>query len=309
MLWTEVYRPETASEVCGHAEVTNSVSDWLKLWKEKRSPDLPRACFLWGPPGVGKTTLVHAVCKDVGYRCIEYNASDIRSASMIKKVRNQSENRYSIWSYYSGNATEEVAILLDELDGICNGDSVAEVLRWVEDPDRVQPLFFTSNTALPALRLKCEPCSFMLTLPGPEVIRNLLRTILEKENRSIDSVDIDAIVKVARGDVRQAITMLQFGNRLPMPPEGKQLDKLIDLLKIGYWHPQALATYNHVIPSVLLHPSCPDELLDQFTDLQPWSPNATAFVAPYLRLLPFADQLKMSAYSALSQWGLYRRTN
>lgn len=38
-----------------------------------------RACLISGAPGIGKTTFVRLLAKDLGYRLIEYNASDVRN--------------------------------------------------------------------------------------------------------------------------------------------------------------------------------------------------------------------------------------
>ena len=38
--------------------------------------------LLSGPPGMGKTALVHVVARHAGYRLLEINASDDRSAKV-----------------------------------------------------------------------------------------------------------------------------------------------------------------------------------------------------------------------------------
>lgn len=41
--------------------------------------------MLCGPPGLGKTTLAQVVARHAGYRVYEINASDDRSASVLRK--------------------------------------------------------------------------------------------------------------------------------------------------------------------------------------------------------------------------------
>lgn len=41
--------------------------------------------MLCGPPGLGKTTLAHVVARHAGYRVYEINASDDRSAPVLKQ--------------------------------------------------------------------------------------------------------------------------------------------------------------------------------------------------------------------------------
>ena len=42
-----------------------------------------RAALLSGPPGIGKTSAVRMVCKQLGFEVLEMNASDCRSKLAI----------------------------------------------------------------------------------------------------------------------------------------------------------------------------------------------------------------------------------
>lgn len=45
-----------------------------------------KAALLSGPPGVGKTTTVQVVCKELGYDLVEFNASDTRNKTLLKEA-------------------------------------------------------------------------------------------------------------------------------------------------------------------------------------------------------------------------------
>ena len=47
--------------------------------------------LLYGPPGLGKTTLAHVVANHAGYKVVEINASDDREYSAIKILYVQTE--------------------------------------------------------------------------------------------------------------------------------------------------------------------------------------------------------------------------
>ena len=48
--------------------------------------------MLYGPPGLGKTTLAHVVASHAGYNVVEMNASDDRSLQAFKvKLENATQ--------------------------------------------------------------------------------------------------------------------------------------------------------------------------------------------------------------------------
>ena len=79
-MWVEYYRPKNPNMVIGNEETRLNFITWLKNWKKKSKPSL-----ILGPPGVGKTTLVHAVATDLGYEFLELNASDVRTKTKLEK--------------------------------------------------------------------------------------------------------------------------------------------------------------------------------------------------------------------------------
>ena len=45
-----------------------------------------RACLVSGPPGIGKTTAIRLLAKELDYELIETNASDIRNKASINTM-------------------------------------------------------------------------------------------------------------------------------------------------------------------------------------------------------------------------------
>ncbi|MGH9876558.1 MAG: AAA family ATPase, partial [Nitrososphaerales archaeon] len=79
MIWTEKYRPQTVKEMVGNEDARITFLEWLVNWKNGSKPVL-----LVGPPGVGKTTLVKAIVKELGYDMVELNASDVRTKENLQ---------------------------------------------------------------------------------------------------------------------------------------------------------------------------------------------------------------------------------
>ena len=102
-MWTELYKPETIVDLVGNEGAINSLFEWLRDWDEvhvlgRKKPvptmrfsrdwrDIPRvnakAAFISGPPGIGKTSACRIVCKHLGYKVLEMNASDSRGKLAI----------------------------------------------------------------------------------------------------------------------------------------------------------------------------------------------------------------------------------
>ncbi|EZG43992.1 Rad17 cell cycle checkpoint protein [Gregarina niphandrodes] len=79
-LWTERWRPEQPADFVFNHGAFRALHDWLTAWPAAAE----RGCLLCGPPGVGKTSAVLAVCKLLGYQLLEFNASDTRSRKQLQ---------------------------------------------------------------------------------------------------------------------------------------------------------------------------------------------------------------------------------
>ncbi|MHC1604270.1 MAG: AAA family ATPase, partial [Candidatus Syntropharchaeales archaeon] len=108
--WVEKYRPKTLSEVIGSDKAKEELLNWAKGWVEGNPAT--NAVILYGSAGVGKTSAAHALAHDLGWDVIELNASDQRTAGIIKRVAGAA-------SASSGLFEDRLRlIILDEADNI-----------------------------------------------------------------------------------------------------------------------------------------------------------------------------------------------
>ncbi|KAH7128575.1 chromosome transmission fidelity protein 18 [Dendryphion nanum] len=146
LLWTEKYRAKKFTDLVGDERTHRSVLRWLKGWdpivfpgtsKPKQKGTKPsdddehkhrKVLLLTGPPGLGKTTLAHVCARQAGYEVQEINASDERSANVVKgRIRDMvgTENVRGInTTTASGKvrkAGKPVCVVVDEVDGVVGG--------------------------------------------------------------------------------------------------------------------------------------------------------------------------------------------
>ncbi|MGB7696439.1 MAG: AAA family ATPase, partial [Nitrososphaeraceae archaeon] len=96
------------SDFIGNESSRKKVIEWLSKWSNGSKPLL-----LLGPPGVGKTSFVHALCREFDIDLIELNASDTRNKNMLAQI---------LHPIFSNNSLtgKDFLLFLDEMDGISN---------------------------------------------------------------------------------------------------------------------------------------------------------------------------------------------
>ena len=78
---SEIYRPTNMSAFIGNEQQRLEMVKWLKNWKLGS-----KTLLLVGPPGVGKSTSIHALAREFGYTVIEFNASDVRTRDRLREA-------------------------------------------------------------------------------------------------------------------------------------------------------------------------------------------------------------------------------
>jgi replication factor C large subunit len=204
-LWVEKYRPKKIADVVGNEEAKAAFVDWFK--NKRRSK---KAVLLYGPPGVGKTTLVNTAANEFGFRVIEMNASDTRSEKAINAVAGPATSFVALDTF--STEIKGSVLFLDEVDGIAGNEDrggVSAIIKIVENA-RVPVIMAANDPDLEKLRPLKKVCALVrfqqVRIP---LIVATLQKICRKEGVKAEFEALEHIAKNSEGDVRSAINDLQ----------------------------------------------------------------------------------------------------
>ncbi len=229
MDWTEVYRPQSLSEIVGNGAAIGKLRQWADSWAKGTPKN--RAIILAGIPGVGKTTAALALARDMDWAVIELNASDARNAEKIRKVAtagavHQTFGADGAFHSTTGDGGRKL-IILDEADNLYERagkdgggtgsemsdrggkTQILETIRQTKQPIIliVNDLYALQKGSGSAFANLAEVIKF--TKVNVRSIPKALAAIAQKEGVAVDLPVFDAIAQKAGGDMRAAVRDLE----------------------------------------------------------------------------------------------------
>ncbi|KAM7313264.1 chromosome transmission fidelity protein 18 homolog [Ixodes scapularis] len=262
-LWVEKYRPRHFMELLSDDGVNRTLLQWLKLWdcvvfgrnpKPKPHPEklqqpgtgnntfvkkfLPelsqeldehkrpqqKVVLLYGPPGLGKTTLAHVIARHAGYNVVELNASDDRSPEVFKTTLEAATQMRAVL----GQDPRPNCLIIDEIDG-APAASINMLVNMIKSSGPtntgtgkkrsrkegsllLRPVICICNELyVPALRPLRQ---IALALHFPQIAKtrlaSRLQEIMRRERMKGDTAAILALCEKAENDVRSCLSTLQF---------------------------------------------------------------------------------------------------
>jgi len=199
-LWSERYRPKSIEAMVGNEEVRLRFVEWYRRWKVGS-----RAALLIGPPGTGKTTLVHLFAALNGINLLELNASDARTREALQRRMGEVMMSTSLYG-------ERSLIFLDEVDGLA-GRSDYGAIEFIKEAVKTthNPIVMAANDPDSEKVRKLSDVSLVLPFkpPPPREVEMYLRMVAEKETIEVEEEKLKRIVVAADGDMRYAINAMQ----------------------------------------------------------------------------------------------------
>jgi replication factor C small subunit len=197
-MWIEKYRPQSLLDVVGQENVVKIITGLAKL----PPAEIPHL-LLQGPPGVGKTTVAHALANDLGAEIREWNASTDRGIDVVRRDIISYAQTYPVNSKYPRKI-----LFLDEADNL-TPDAQKALRRVMEKYYKVTIFILSVNDPymiIDAIHSRCAPINFPPL--SKENLKKLARDILAKENKTIDEENLTKVVEASKGSARTLINLM-----------------------------------------------------------------------------------------------------
>ena len=213
----EILRPKTIDDVIGQDHL---LGDDCPIRNAVISNKLP-SIILWGPPGVGKTSIAFAIANSVNYEFISLSAvlsgvKDIREAvdkANFNKDQNQKKTMLFIDEVHRFNKSQQDAFLPHVENGL-----FTFIGATTENPS------FEVNSALLS---RCQV--YILNSLSNEALKKILNKALSiQENIKLDDSSTEFIIEYANGDGRRLLNLVEV---IYFYSKDKPIEVDIDLIK------------------------------------------------------------------------------
>ena len=203
-IWVEKYRPQTIDDCILPETIKKTFNDFLNRG------EIPNM-LLSGPPGIGKTTVAKALCKQLGADYYVINGSD--EGRFLDTVRNNAKNFASTVSLTS--QSKHKVIIIDEADNTT--PDVQLLLRAsIEEFSKNCRFIFTcnyKNKIIEPLHSRCVVVEFGIQSKHKQKIAidffNRLGYILEQERIEFDKKVLAELINKHFPDWRRILNECQ----------------------------------------------------------------------------------------------------
>jgi DNA polymerase III delta prime subunit len=214
-------------------DIIKDIKDFLINFESNKKNELTKRCiYLYGYPGIGKTTMVRQILNEMNYDIIQFDASDIRNKSMIEMLNTHNVADNNIVSIFQ-REKKKLIILMDEIDCMNNGDkgginSLIKLIRPKKtkkqkaDYTTHVPIICIGNNFIDKKIKELMKCCLTIELSKPT--NKQMAIICKQILPSISKSTIDVLCTLVSGDIKRLMNIIHIIQT------NKMSDKMISLI-------------------------------------------------------------------------------
>jgi len=216
----ERYRPKTTGEIIGNSVQIGAIRAFLGNWKKGK------VLFLYGPTGIGKSSAVRLVAKEMDFQVVESHADEDR------KYKNR--GRFISMSKQRSIISQKKLILIDEAELIDSVRMLSELIK-----ESAVPVVLIGENPYEKKFSSVRRYFKMIKFQSPSVseITRFLSFVCSSENMNLETRHISQISRMCNGDIRAALIDLDIFKILG-GIEGighrEHMDDIFNLLKLVF---------------------------------------------------------------------------
>lgn len=244
-LWVDKYKPGSLEELAVHKKKVEEVKMWFeKRLKRQKEELFNNVLVITGQAGVGKSATVHVIASHLRATVCEWNTPTptiwqehlhnsnlgVRYMSKLDEFENFVERtrKYGlIPSSFSGRSQASVILVIDDLP-VANGrvayEKLNKCLHLLVQSALVPTVILITDCGeadssdnspqnweeLQSSLQRAGACKVAFNPITVNSIKKTLSRICREEHLNVDGEQIDLIAKASGGDIRHAITTLQY---------------------------------------------------------------------------------------------------
>ena len=203
-------RPQSLDEIVGQGHLLDPGKPLRTAIERDQVPSM----ILWGPPGVGKTTLAQIIAKMTKSTFVPFSAV-LSGIKEIKEIMSVAEKARRL-----GRRT---TVFVDEIHRF----NKAQQDAFLPHVERGNITLIGATTENPSFEVISALLSrtrvFVLNALTDEDVETLVRRAVAREGCNINEESIKAIAGIANGDARSALNILELASR--GTPPGQPITK------------------------------------------------------------------------------------
>ncbi len=192
-------RPTKLDDVVGQKHLIGQEKPLRKAIEQKHVFSF----ILWGPPGVGKTTLARIYANSINadyHECsaVSTGKDEIRSIIAVRDTRGKQTSLFE-------NPDKHTVLFLDEIHRF-NKAQQDFLLPYVESGQLVLIGATTENPSFEVISALLSRCRIFVL---KELTADDMRQIIARSGYTLDNAAQDWLIQMANGDARQALSMIE----------------------------------------------------------------------------------------------------